>query len=199
VVDAAVKRRAGETSFVRSFAYVSGPLYGFLLDGSGPDWRKHMTKDTDAATLLGQRLKVSPRPDAVRIAQKYDGATLRAAEDERERKRTAQITAWRRTLVDGPVLIVDVKGASITFNPHHVFPVSETEVVYTSCEYIAEWGTLTVEGDTPLLLKNGTQARVSLASGGGDHTRGEGWTLKLNEGWSLVAADRTGDFTARKR
>ena len=42
IVKVAAAKRADDTGFVRSFAYVSGPLYGFLLDAASADWRRRV-------------------------------------------------------------------------------------------------------------------------------------------------------------
>ena len=39
VVEAVAAKREQESGLVRSFAYVSGPLYGFMLDATGIAWR----------------------------------------------------------------------------------------------------------------------------------------------------------------
>src|SRR5688572_29185307 len=39
-------------SFVRTFAYFTGPAYGLLLDASSPDWRQRVRNTDDFAALL---------------------------------------------------------------------------------------------------------------------------------------------------
>ncbi len=54
-------------TFVRSFAYASGPAYGLLLDATGAPWREHLDPKTDlAATLL--RLSKIKLPENIRSA-----------------------------------------------------------------------------------------------------------------------------------
>jgi hypothetical protein len=187
--------------FVRSFAYVSGPLYGFLLDGTPTEWRRRVRPETDLGALLGELLQVSGRPaDAVdRAAESYGGAALRAAESERARKREAQVASWRAALVDGPVLILDLRAvASASFDPYQVFPLGDTQTVYTTRTLIAEWGTLHVEKGAVLEDRAALRAHVSLAGASGDFSRGNGWTLQLREGWKALPAERAGDFVVRK-
>src|SRR5215475_6620010 len=54
---------AGE-SFVRTFAYWTGPAYGLLLDGSSPGWRQRIRNTDDFAALLAGALAVCRRPGA---------------------------------------------------------------------------------------------------------------------------------------
>ena len=200
VLETISRKRESDTGFVRSFAYVSGPLYGYLLDGGGVAWRKRTGSETDLAGLLAELLEVSPR--AVEVATRrsavYGGVDLRTVEDERERKRQERLGAWRASLIDGPVLIVDLTEVSSgSFDPHRVFPFGERQTVYTTRELIAEWGRLTV--DDGAILEDETHGRghVSLSGAAKDRTAGDGWSLELNAGWVVVPSDRAGDFVVR--
>jgi hypothetical protein len=201
VVEAVSAKRAGDTGFVRSFAYVSGPLYGFLLDETGVDWRKRVSPEADVGALLAESLNVSvvSLDEADRRASTYHGAELRAAETERERERMARLAAWRTSLIDGPVLVVDLNSVtSGTFDPGKVYPFAEQQTVYTTRGLIAEWGRLTVSDGAILEDQDRGRAHVSLSGAAPDHSQGEGWTLELNEGWIVAPAERSGDFAVRK-
>jgi hypothetical protein len=201
VVEAVAARRENDTGFVRSFAYVSGPLYGFLLDGSGLDWRGDVGPEADLGAVLAEWLEPPARPakKAARLARSYGGKELRKAERERERERNARLARWRAALIDGPVLVVDLKlVTSGTFNPNRVFPFGEKQTVYTDRSLIAEWGLLTVEDGLILEDDGNGRAHVSLGGAAADHSSGEGWKLELNEGWNVVPAARPGDFTLRQ-
>ncbi|MFI5372793.1 MAG: hypothetical protein ACHQ52_14650 [Candidatus Eisenbacteria bacterium] len=210
VVRVVTANRANETGFVRSFAYVSGPLYGYLLDASAPGWRRHAKPKTDLGDLLaGATFGALPesswraRVAAVDVGQRalvYDGANLRTSEDAREHKRQAQLALWRQTLVDGPVLIVDLtKVKSGSFDPGKVFPMAEKQVVYTTRTLEAEWGALTIDDGAILEDRNTGTGRVSLAGASTDHSNGQGWTLKIADGWEVTPAQRPGDFQIAKR
>ncbi|RPJ83685.1 MAG: hypothetical protein EHM18_13455 [Acidobacteria bacterium] len=197
VVQAVDKKRAGERGFVRSFAYNSGPLYGFLLDRASDGWRRRVRADSDLAGLLAHALGLvqGTAGRAELRAEAHGGAALRASENQREKKRQAQITAWRAALIDGPVLVLDLKSVtSGTFDPRAVFPMAEQQIVYTRRELMAEWGTLRVDAGAILEDQAAGRGYVSLAGVSPDHLKGEGWTLKVNPGWKLLPGPRSGDF-----
>ena len=201
VVEAAAAKREGETGLVRSFAYVSGPLYGFLLDRSGVPWRDRVGPDTDLGALAAELLDVSAAPvgEASARAEAYGGQALQLAERERERKRMEQLAAWRASLIDGPVLIVDLTAVSSgTFDPGRVFPFDDTRTVYTTRGLIGDWGVLTVSDGAILEDNPGGRAYVSLNGAAPDRLEGQGWTLALNDGWTIVAGERSGDFLVRR-
>jgi hypothetical protein len=56
-----------------------------------------------------------------------------------------------------------------------------------------------VEEGTILEDRTAMQGRVSLAGASGDHTKGTGWSLKLEDGWTIVPGGRAGDLEVRKR
>lgn len=202
VVDVVSGKRAGETGFVRSFAYVSGPLYGFLLDRSGAEWRRRVGADTDLGAMLAEAWEipvVAPPDEAARRAAGYGGRELLASEAEREAERAERLATWRRALIDGPVLIVDLSRVSSgSFDPHRVFPFDEGKTVYTVRELIADWGVLTVD-DGAILEDDAThRGHVSLSAVTSGFGKGDGWTLELSEGWAVVPADRAGDFAVRE-
>jgi hypothetical protein len=201
VVAAVKAKRESETSFVRSFAYVSGPLYGYLLDGTGVEWRVRVSRDTDLAALLADALALPPAPaDLVaRREEVYGGPALREVEHEREREREERWAAWRAKLIDGPVLAVDLSAvSSVSFDPGKIFPFGENRIVSTSRELIAEWGRLEVSGGAILEDWNAGTAYVSLEGADERRVSGEGWSLEVAQGWSIVPADRDGDYVVRR-
>jgi hypothetical protein len=89
LVDALAGLRAAalEEDFSESFARVSGPCYGLLLDARKSNWRKALDADSDLGDLLAQAytLHVSkdPGPDVMQRGEPYGGAVLRADEVRR--------------------------------------------------------------------------------------------------------------------
>jgi len=202
VVDPIVDQRGHARGFVRSFAYISGPLYGYLLDVTGAAWRKDLTSDTDLGALLGLFVQVTPGPtgEALRRVELYGGAALRAAEDEREVKRLARLAAWRASLVDGPLLVLDLGlVTSGSFHPRAVYPFGDKQTVYGTRELIAAWGTLTVTDGAILEDGNTKEAHVSLDGAAADGLSGKGWSLKLNDGWEVAPGERAWDRVVRRK
>jgi hypothetical protein len=60
---------ARKPTFVRSFAYASGPAYGLLLDASAPRWRDRVKDLPDLGDLLGKALSIKSSPDWKHQAQ----------------------------------------------------------------------------------------------------------------------------------
>ena len=120
----------GGESFVRTFAYASGPAYGLLLDAASPGWtRRVRAQRRPRPSLLMRALAVQPAADAAAAAARYGGAELRAAEQQREQQRQARIAELRRRFVDGPVLVMPGGGSGIS-NSRGAVVIPDVGTVY---------------------------------------------------------------------
>src|SRR5262249_55537414 len=125
---------ADKPSFVRSFAYGSGPAYRLLLDESGSAWRKPALAGGDlGALLLESRLIALPDELAGTTAQRagsYDGAGLRVSEQAREENRRRRVAEFRRRLIDGPTLSIPLQKMQVQFNPNELLPIEGFGTIY---------------------------------------------------------------------
>jgi hypothetical protein len=194
-------------NFVRSFAYTSGPAYGYLLDARSPNWRQSLTPQSDLGRLLADvyeiKLPAPGRAEAMRRAQTYEGDEVIVLETAREREREEKVSAARKRFVDGPVLILKPSDKlNYTFNPHAVLAVDENSTVYEGKVQVSDaWGVLRSSEGFLAVGRNGPIVRIQV-SAPADPTsrplRGDGWTLELEPGWTVVPAPRGGDYTLLK-
>ena len=193
----ALARFLDAPSFVRSFAYASGPAYGLLLDRADPGWRGRLGADADLGRMLATALHIDldATPDLAARERRYDpDRQLHAAEEARERQRLERLAAWRRDLVDGPVLVLPLQASGFQFNPQTLAALDDVGTVYPTLRLTDRWGELVVEGGAALVHADRKRAVVALPRGG-DGLHGEGWTLALKPGWKLVEGPRKGDLT----
>lgn len=199
----ALARFLDAPSFVRSFAYASGPAYGLLLDQADPGWHRRLDADADLGALLARAHGIGPPDPAGHAArvQRYDrDGSLGRAEDAREQARAARVAAWRATLVDGPRLVLPLARTSYQFNPQTLATLDGIGTVYPSLRLTDAWGELVVvEGGAALVHADRKRAAVALPANraplAGEVVAGEGWTLTLAPGWTLVVGEREGDMT----
>ena len=193
-------------TFVRSFAYATGPAWGLLLDQADPAWRVKLAAamKTPNAPGLDQLLQAAsklPEPAAatVKAREAFYDDTLRPRELARDQARQAHQAELKARLVDGPVLRLALAGnhASYQFNPQTLEAMGTSGVVYPTMKLSADWGVLAVEQGA-LLDKAMTVAAVSVAGGAPDHLQGPGWKLTLNKGWHVAPGERAGDFVVAK-
>jgi hypothetical protein len=195
-IDLLVRTEAAalEASFVRTFAYNSGPAYGLLLDASSPGWTRKVRSTDDLGTLLMRALAVQPASDATASAARYDGAEIRSSEQQREQQRQQRLAELRRQFVDGPVLLFPGAGGA-QFNSIGAVSIPGVGTVYFG-PYNAsgEWGTLSAEKGV-LIASDGRSRRVSAPVRRDDVTfTGDGWTFKAAPGWVVRKGSRPGDY-----
>ncbi len=188
-------------SFVRSFAYGTGPAIGLLLDRYQPRWRTRAA-NVPMADALARATRFIPPGDLCEIAreraQTYGGTGLAAEEDARERERLARTADFTARLVDGPVLIVHQQSLSRNFNPNTLVPLPPHGTVYPTGSFKAEWGTLEVTSAGALVANDFGTVRVPAPAEGGSRTEGRGWTLKMADGWSVRPGPRAGDLVVAR-
>jgi hypothetical protein len=180
-------------SFVRTFAYSSGPAYGLLLDASSPGWTRRVRGIDDLATLVMSALAVQPASDAVASAARYGGAEIRVAEEQREQARQERLADLRRRFVEGPVLMIPGGNHSYDTRGAVVIPGVGT-VYFNSFRASGVWGALEAEKGV-LVASDGRTRRVAAPMRRDDGTfAGDGWTLKPAEGWVVREGARRGDY-----
>lgn len=186
-------------SFVRSFAYATGPAYGLLLDEAAPGWRRRLSSGQRLDEVLAAALPMQGRTTALTAAAlkvraaAYDGAVLWQAELKREKLRRVRVAQLKARLVDGPVLRLPLPHVSYQFNPQTLQPLDGYGAVYPTMRLSSDWGTLEVE-DGALLDKDMTVAAVSAAGRTSTDLVGNGWRLNLKPGWIVKPGPRKGDL-----
>jgi hypothetical protein len=183
-----------EASFVRTFAYMSGPAYGLLLDASSPGWTRRVRGTDDLGALVMGALAVQPASDATASAARYDGAEIRAAEQQREQQRQQRLAELRQQFVDGPVLLMP-GGGGAQFNSIGAVSIPGVGTVYFgSYNASGAWGTLSAEKGV-LVASDGRSRRVSAPVRRDDGTfAGDGWTFRAAPGWLVREGARRGDY-----
>jgi hypothetical protein len=184
-------------TFVRAFAYGTGPALGVLLDEFLPGWRDSVRTQRELGALLAQSIDFKPPApknlaSAARArANDYGWDEIDLAEAARDSVRAPTMRGYRRRLQDGPTITLrqSIDSLSWSFDPTELVGFDLTSAVYPSGNFSAQWGKLTVERGGVLVANDFSRIRIgapSSAIGAGARTiDGDGWTLALNPGWSL--------------
>jgi hypothetical protein len=186
------------STFVRSFAYATGPGYGLLLDRYLPGWHDRLTAGQGFDALLRNALHIA-LPENLqlaveRLATLYDGAVLRAGEIERETRRQQIVAGNRAKFLDGPVLTLQFRNMHLHLDPANLQPLGDAGTVYPTLRITDDWGVL--DAKSGALLKPDWSAVIIVAPSAttGSSLKGDGWTLELKPGWKIVPGARKGDF-----
>ena len=183
-----------EESFVRTFAYKSGPAYGLLLDASSPGWTRRVRGTDDLGTLVMRARGVQPATDATASATRYGGAEIRASEQKRDQERQERLAELRRRFVDGPVLVITGGGSGMSDSRGAAVIPGIGTVYFGPYRQSGAWGSLEAEKGV-LVASDGSSRRVPAPVRRDDGTfAGDGWTFKAAPGWVVREGPRRGDF-----
>jgi len=191
---AAAGLAGGDWSFVGNFEAASGPAYGVLLDDLLPGWRRQVRSTSDLGDLLASATSRPPTTDVAVAAARYDAATLRAAEETRDRAQQARIAELRRRFVDGPVLTMPAGGSGTSDTTGSAGIPGVGTVLFRNFTLSAQWGRLNANGG---VLRSADGSTLSVPVTGrleGTTLQGEGWSATLNSGWVVRPAARPGSF-----
>jgi hypothetical protein len=182
------------TSYIRTFAYASGAGYGLLLDALSPGWHRKITGASDVGQLLSAAAGVAMAPDAAAAAAaRYDGAQVRAAEEQRDREQQAIIAELRRRYVDGPVLIVPRAGSgSVNNMGATVIPGAGT--VLRAMANKGAWGSFDAQGGALVSADGETISLPAPVVVDATTLKGDGWTATVGPGWTVQPGPRPGSF-----
>jgi hypothetical protein len=188
------------SSFVRSFAYASGPAYGLLLDEVQPDWRIGLTPKNDMGDMLKTAFSIqlpgNLEAEARHRAVSYDGELLHVQEVQRDQERQAEIAAYRACLIEGPALILPISSqVRCAFDPRATVPIPDSGTVFPSIRVSDRWGILDVEHGGLWMSDDWTVSRVIAPGSPKTHPlTADGWSLQLNSGWQLRQIETTLDW-----
>jgi hypothetical protein len=194
---AAAELAAAEASpaFVGNFEAGSGPGYGVLLDDLLPGWRRQVRSTSDLGDMLASATSRPPTTDVAVAAARYDGATLRTAEEVRDRTQQVRVAELRRRFVEGPVLTMPAAGRGTSDTTGSVGIPGAGTVLFRNFTLSAQWGRLDAN-DGVLRAADGSTLSVPVTGPlVGTTLQGDGWRVTLNAGWVVQPAARPGSFT----
>lgn len=191
------------TTLVRSFAYVTIPIYGYLLQQSDKYWNKRITSQTNLADFFIQDFGLtlpSDLPSVERsIEDSYDGALIRAEETNRQTARETQVEKYRDEFVNRPHFEIGLENKRIQFDPTGVIPLDDKGNVYVKIRIVDNWGILDVQNGA-LLSPHWDKITVGNPTNvDGNNVSGDGWTLQLYEPYTIIEDYNTGNYSLTKR
>ena len=187
---------AGEMqpAFVGNFEAHSGPAYGVLLDDLLPGWRRQVRATSDLGDMLASATNRPPTANLAAAAARYDGATLRTAEEARDRAQQVRVAELRRRFVDGPVLTMPAVGSGTSDTTGSVGISGVGTVLFRNFTLSGQWGRLNANNG---VLRSADGNTLSVPISGpleGTSLQGDGWTVTVNPGWVVRPAARPGSF-----
>ena len=174
-------------TFVRSFAYQTIPIYGYLLSDTKPEWNKHITSMSHLTEYFLLEFNIHLPSDSntfvAHIADQYGWQTIIEEENARETRIKKLIAEYRDTFIQRPHLEIPLQNMNISFDPRNIMPLEDKGMVYPNIRVIDNWGILTVTKGA-LMSPNWNKIAVSIPTQiDGEVASGDGWRLELNHGF----------------
>lgn len=185
-------------TFVRSFAYYTTPVYGYLLYHKHQDWNKKITAKTDLTEYFIKEFAVNLPADLKKTADKvsdhYHGKTVIEEEIRREEKRKKLIAEYKARFIDNPHFELRFEKMNVSFDPRNIMPVEDQGTVYPNIRVTDLWGILTVENGA-LMSPNWDKISITNpVTTEGKKVSGDGWTLELNNGYTIKKDEVSGNY-----
>jgi len=199
----------GTPTFVRAFAYGTGPAVGILLDQFDAGWREEVRKNRDIGGLLAQAIHFQRPRDLDKTARArardYGWDEVDRSEAARDSARAPTMQGYRARLGTGPVvtLLQSKDSLAWSYDPTELVGFDLQSTVYPSGNFSAPWGKLTVDHGGVLVKNDFSWIKIGLSSAPitaeAKEIKGDGWALALNPGWSLRPdPSRPGSMVAKK-
>jgi hypothetical protein len=190
-------------TFVRSFAYVTTPVYGYILSRRNMNWNKLIKNETNLTDFFEQSLMLSLPLDielaALSIQNQYNGERLSVEENQREEAINKQISIYRNRFIEEPHLLIKLKKMSISFDPRNLVPIEGHGTVYPSLRLTDEWGILTASNGA-LIGVNWDRVTVCKPTEiNKGKISGDGWEIELNNGYQLTQNAEDQNYTIVKK
>ncbi len=183
-----------QPSLVRNFAYVSGTLYGVLLDDSNPDWKKDIQYNSDLGQLLAKACLIEGVDEVAELSElskerkeayQYDEIYEKELKIKEEKDKLVE--AYKAQFEDKPILSIRLQSLNFAFNPNQVQPLPGMGTVYECIEIKDIWGTLTVATGGCLLSEDYRTVTVPAVNLdiNAQSVKSDNWKLTLHEGFEI--------------
>lgn len=190
-------------TFVRSFAYHTIPVYGYLLYNKDKNWNKKITAKTDLADYFIKSFNINIPADVnnavKKISDYYKGKTIIEEETKRNEKTKKLIAEYKLKFIERSHFEIQFEKMNVSFDPRNIVPVENKGTVYPNIRVTDKWGILTVENGA-LMSSNWDKISISNPVQMEDEKiSGDGWILELAEGYAIKKDDPSGNFILIKK
>lgn len=190
-------------TFVRSFAYQTIPIYGYLLDNTKKGWNREITIKTNLTDYFIKEFHVLLPYDLKKttdlILNQYNGKVIISEEKTREEKINKLIAEYKSKFITQPHFEIVFEQMNVSFDPRNILPIEDKGTVYPNIRVTDNWGILTVENGA-LMSPNWNKISVTIPlKSENNNIIGDGWTLELKDGYSVTRDESTGNYKLTKK
>ncbi len=190
-------------SYLRSFAYETTPVYGYLLSAIKKDWNKKIKGKINLSNFFKKEFGITVPADLKKqvnaVTNKYRGDIIIKEEISRDIKNKKQIAEYQNKLIDSPHVELSLLNMNMSFDYTKMVSLDNQGTVYPQIRITDNWGILEVEQGA-LISANWNQVNISYPlTIEGHNVKGEGWKLELNEGYLLEKDEQGKNYILKKK
>lgn len=176
-------------TFVRSFAYYTIPVYGYLLYAKNKNWNRKISQQTNLTSYFINAFQIHMPADLKKavdaIATTYNGNVIIEEETQREEKNKELIASYRLKFIEQPHFEIGFQKMNVSFDPRNIIPIKDQGTIYPNMRITDVWGILTVQNGA---LMKSDWSGISITNPTrmeGNHISGDGWTLELTADYTV--------------
>jgi hypothetical protein len=190
-------------TFVRSFAYQTTPVYGYLLNQSKNDWNKRITNNTNLTNYFIKAFDLTLTDDLNKaiqsVANQYNYNTINDEETTRKDKTDQLIAILKGKFIEQPHFDIQLEKMNVSFDPRNIIPLEDKGTIYPNVRITDLWGILTVEKGA-LMSPGWNMISVTIPLKIEDKIiSGDGWKLVLNDGYKIIEDEKTDNYKLTKK
>lgn len=177
------------STYIRSFAYHTTPVYGYLLSQQDKEWNKKINTTINLTDyfIKAWNIQIPNNLESTvnHLKIKYNGTLIIEQEVERENKVKKIIAAYKAQFVENPHFEIKFEKMNISFNPSNLVALEDKGTVYPTMRISDKWGILTVEKGA-LMSPNWDRLSITNPTKVEENkVFGDGWVLELTESYKV--------------
>lgn len=189
-IAARLQEKESEKSYIRSFAYWTGPAYGLLFDYLKADWRPRFSEAQTSFLSIAEAAAGAAGPSEDVAYESLPGAYPEYALKEvyAEEAAFAKEIAARKAdyiarFVEGGRLVVPLN--MVNFDPQTVMSLDDYGQVYGTLSTDGPWGAVSTKSGALVVWKEHKIYLDRRDVDGPPPWTTDVWTLSINDGWTL--------------
>ncbi|WP_083996800.1 hypothetical protein [Chryseobacterium sp. BLS98] len=190
-------------TYVRSFAYHTVPVYGYLLSLKNNFWNQEVSANTNITDFFIKKfdinIPVNLKGAAEKNSNRYNGIQILKEEQVRENKIKKQIIEYQSKFIEQPHLEINFEKMNVSFDPRNILPIADKGIVYPNIRVTDNWGILEVKNGA-LMSPDWSKISVSIPTKTEEQkVEGDGWTLLLKDRYTIKKDEKTNNYRIIKK
>ena len=177
-------------TFVRSFPYLTIPVYGFFIQAKKPKWNIHINDKTNLTQYIIKQLGFTDEDIETNLSgnqkNEYNYNSIVEIENARLTENQQIIAHYDSIFCNQPILLINLVNMNIKFDPRQSIAFKDIGTIYPTIRITDDWGVLNASKGA---LVSSDYKKVTLTKPlvvTDTLITGNGWTLKLNKNFRVI-------------